>query len=63
MMVSFIDEERETCGVEQVEFATLAWVDWFNNPRLLGSIGHIPPVELERVYYEREASRRTLEVN
>jgi transposase InsO family protein len=50
-------------SLEQVEFATLAWVHWFNHRRLLGSIGHIPPVELERAYYEREASRRTLEVN
>jgi transposase InsO family protein len=49
--------------LEQVEFATLAWVDWFNHRRLLGSIGHIPPVELERAYNEREASRRTSEVN
>ncbi len=34
-------------SLEQVEFATLAWVDWFNNRRLLGSIGDIPPVEWE----------------
>ena len=48
---------------EQVEFATLAWVDWFNNRRLLGSIGDIPPVEREQVYYESRASRGTLVVN
>ncbi len=39
-------------NLEQVEFATLTWVDWFNNRRLLGSIGDIPPVELEQLYYE-----------
>jgi transposase InsO family protein len=36
---------------EAVEFATLEWVDWFNNRRLLGPIGEIPPVELEQAYY------------
>jgi transposase InsO family protein len=34
-----------------VEMATLRWVDWFNNHRLLGSIGHIPPAEAEANYY------------
>jgi putative transposase len=32
---------------EQVEFATLEWVDWFNNKRLLEPIGNIPPAEAE----------------
>lgn len=36
---------------QAVEFATLAWVDWFNNRRLLQPIGNIPPVELEQMYY------------
>ena len=39
-------------NIEEVEFATLEWVDWFNNRRLLGSIGDIPPAEFEAVYYE-----------
>jgi len=38
-------------GLEGVEYATLKWVDWFNNRRLLSSIGDIPPVELEKAYY------------
>ncbi len=50
-------------SLEQVEFATLAWVDWFNNRRLLGSIGDIPPVECERAYNESQASRGTLLLN
>ena len=37
-------------NLEAVEYATLEWVDWFNNRRLLGPIGDIPPVELERSY-------------
>ena len=32
---------------QAVEIATLEWVSWFNNHRLLGSIGHIPPAEAE----------------
>ncbi len=40
-------------NLEEVEFATLEWVDWFNNRRLLGPIGDIPPVEFEQMYYER----------
>ena len=34
-------------GFEAVEFATLEWVDWFNNRRLLEPIGNIPPAEAE----------------
>jgi putative transposase len=36
---------------ESVEFATLEWVDWFNNRRLLEPIGNIPPAEAEAAYY------------
>jgi transposase InsO family protein len=36
---------------EAVEFATLEWVDWFNNRRLLELIGNIPPAEVEERYY------------
>jgi transposase InsO family protein len=38
---------------EAVEFATLTWVDWFNNRRLLEPIGNIPPAEAEERYYAR----------
>jgi putative transposase len=40
--------------VEAVEFATLEWVDWFNNRRLLEPIGNIPPVEFEEQYYQNQ---------
>jgi putative transposase len=39
--------------VEEVELATLAYVDWFNHRRLHSEIGHIPPAELEATYYPR----------
>jgi putative transposase len=42
--------------LEAVEFATLAWVDWFNTRRLLEPIGYVPPAEYEAQYYAR-ASR------
>jgi putative transposase len=35
---------------EAVEFATLEWVDWFNNRRLLEPIGNVPPAEAEAAY-------------
>lgn len=37
--------------MQAVEFATLEWVDWFNNRRLLSSIGNVPPAEAEINYY------------
>jgi putative transposase len=37
--------------IEDVELATLAWVDWFNTRRLLEPIGNIPPAEAEANYY------------
>jgi transposase InsO family protein len=40
-------------NIENVEFATLSWVDWFNHRRLLEPIGNIPPAELEAAYYEQ----------
>lgn len=36
---------------EAVEWATLDWVEWYNNRRLLSSIGHVPPAEFEAAYY------------
>jgi putative transposase len=41
---------------EAVEFATLEWVDWFNNRRLLEPIGWVPPVEYEQAFYEGQAA-------
>ena len=38
-------------NLEAVEFATLEWVEWFNNRRLLAPIGNVPPTECEQQYY------------
>jgi len=43
-------------GLEEVEFATLEWVDWFNNVRLLEPIGYVPPAEFEEAYYAHAAA-------
>ena len=40
-------------GLEAVEFATLEWVDWFNNRRLLEVIGNRPPAEAEAAYHHQ----------
>ena len=40
-------------SLEAVEFATLEWVEWFNNRRLFEPIGNIPPAEAEARYYEQ----------
>jgi putative transposase len=40
--------------LEAVEFATLAWVDWFNHRRLLEPIGYVPPAEFEARYDDQQ---------
>jgi len=53
---------RQECGswVRDVEFTTLEWVNWFNNSRLLGAIGNIPPIELEENYYNLQETPATV---
>jgi putative transposase len=41
---------------EQVEIATLHYVDWFNHLRLFEACGDIPPAELETTHYRQNAS-------
>ena len=43
--------QRSWPSASAVEMATLRWVDWFNNHRLFGPIGYIPPAEAEADYY------------
>lgn len=44
---------------EAVELATLEWVSWFNNHRLMAPLGYVPPGEFEAAYY-RNLERRPL---
>jgi putative transposase len=46
-------------GMDEVEYATLEWVDWFNHRRLLKPIGHVPPAEFEATFRGEEATSRT----
>ena len=39
--------------VGEVEYATLEWMDWFNNQRILEPIGNIPPAEYKLMYYRQ----------
>lgn len=43
-------------GLDDVEFATLAYVDWFNHRRLHGEIGMVPPAEYEAAHYYQHAT-------
>jgi putative transposase len=44
-------------GLEDVEFATLKWVWWFNHHRLLEPLGYVPPVEYEEAFYRRQETQ------
>jgi putative transposase len=46
--------------IEDVEFATLEWVSWFNGRRLLEPIGYLPPVEYEEAYYGSQVAQAAL---
>ncbi len=45
-------------GVDDLELATLNWVWWFNEIRLHGEIGHVPPIEYEAAYYRQNNTRQ-----
>jgi transposase InsO family protein len=45
-------------SLEAVEFAALAWVDWFNHRRLLEPIGFVPLAEAEAAFYEAMENTR-----
>ena len=38
-------------GIDDLEYATAEWVDWYNQRRLHGEIGHVPPAEYEAAYW------------
>lgn len=44
------------CGLDDVEYATLEYVDWFNQRRLHGELGMRPPAEFEAIYYDQARS-------
>ena len=48
-------------GLEDLEYATLEWVDWFNQRRLFEAHGQIPPAEYEAIHYRQTSSGREAE--
>jgi putative transposase len=48
-----INPQRPWKTVEEIEIATLHYIDWFNNHRLYEENGDIPPAELEQAYYRQ----------
>jgi putative transposase len=54
-----IHERGPWRGIDPVEYATLEWVDWFNNRRLLEPIGNVPPAEFERAYHQQNPGLAT----
>jgi transposase InsO family protein len=49
-------------GLEDVEFATLEWVAWYNGSRLLEPLGYVPPAEFEKAYRDRQAAQADMAV-
>ena len=50
-------------GVDDVELATLSWVHWFNQHRLHGALGYVPPIEYEQAYYRQNLCENDPSVN
>ena len=44
-------------SIDAVEIATLEWVNWYNNRRIMESIGNVPPIEREAAYYSQIAGQ------
>jgi transposase InsO family protein len=44
-------------SLEDVEFAVLEWVWWFNHTRLFEPLGYLPPAEYEEAFYNRNEAQ------
>ena len=49
-------------GLDEVEFATLEWVAWYNTRRLLEPLGYVPPEEFEQAHHNRQTALAELAV-
>jgi putative transposase len=49
-------------GLEDVEFATLEWVAWYNGSRLFEPLGYVSPAEFEKAYHDRQTAPAELMV-
>ncbi len=50
-------------GLDDVELATLEWVDWHNNRRLHTACHDLTPVEYEQVFYGQHPAQQTVGVS
>jgi len=50
-------------GLDDLEVATVEYIDWYNNRRLHGELGHIPPAEYEALHAMTQPVTATLETN
>ena len=50
-------------GLDDVEYATLEWVAWYNSQRLMGPLGHVPPAEYEEQYHRAQTDSAVLVLN
>jgi len=50
-------------GLEDVEYATLEWVAWYNSQRLMEPLGYVPPAEYEEAFHRAQADRPALVLN
>jgi len=53
-----IDRQGPWCSLQQLEYATLGWVDWFNQRRLLEPLDYLSPAEYERRYHAAQQASR-----
>ena len=45
--------------IDELELATLVWVDWFNTTRLHSALGYVTPLEYEATYHRSNTSPAT----
>lgn len=57
-----VNRKRPWRMSEQIELATLEWIDWWNHRRLHEAIGHVPPAEKEATYYSENMAVKILEI-
>jgi putative transposase len=50
-------------GIDDVELATVEYIDWYNNRRLHGELGHLPPAEYEALHTMTHPVTATLETS
>jgi hypothetical protein len=50
-------------GLEDVEYATLEWVVWYNTQRLMEPLGEVLPEEYEERSYRAQSDSSALVLN